>query len=593
MSGLEIAGVLLGAFPLIISGLEHWRDVAKVGGFYWRVRKEYTKCRSDVEFHELVYKRNLKELLLPILSDTDEVNQLVSDPGGEQWTDNVLQTRLEERLLDSYALYMGVINEMIQTAEELKKELGFNKTVVQSKLVPSEASKQRHSQSPQPPLKQSKLASAKSKLDYEAFRLKFSFSEPVREELFGRLKECNSRLERLLNSSDRLSALQAPTNVKKTSALDAAFRKAWKKSDLLFKAIQAAWQCSCQHKHFANLRLEHRTLPEIYFEVILMFMAPSTHGITHGTPPWLWREMHCGHLLGCSVAQKSTKPPTTLAPSSNTAAKLAAKTARTVPVTTPSATRKAVVFSSSVPNAPQIELDLLMDPTFKLCQSLSDETCGKCMGIIGHDGETYHLHPFQKRPQPEADGQMTLNHILSHDFEGHLSRRQRYSIALLLASSVAQLQFTPWLRTGLTKEDVLFFPSPVNDSNVSYGEPFIRKGFSAVESAQSNGDANDCNLYSLGILLLELCFGKRLEDHPLRKKHPAGDEQTRPALDLMAALQWSKNVADEGGDDYASAVKWCFTGSSVSNQSWRGEIIRNVIQPLETCQEHFRVASRI
>jgi hypothetical protein len=64
MSGLEVAGVVLGAFQLIISGLEHWRDVAKVGGFWWRIRKEYTKCRSDVRFYDIVYKRNLKELLM-------------------------------------------------------------------------------------------------------------------------------------------------------------------------------------------------------------------------------------------------------------------------------------------------------------------------------------------------------------------------------------------------------------------------------------------------------------------------------------------------------------------------------------------------
>ncbi|KAF2193838.1 hypothetical protein K469DRAFT_549881 [Zopfia rhizophila CBS 207.26] len=213
------------------------------------------------------------------------------------------------------------------------------------------------------------------------------------------------------------------------------------------------------------------------------------------------------------------------------------------------------------------------------------------MGIISHDDATYHLHPSTKRKRPDDSGPLKLDHILSSNFEGHLARRQRYSIALLLASSVAQLQFTPWLRAGITKDDVLFFPYEDDDCSVSYHEPFIRQGFPLHYPGTSNAETNDYNFYSLGILLLELCFGRRLEDHPLRKKHPAETGEVKRAFDLMAALKWSQGVVDEGGDDYASAVKWCFWGSNNANQSWRGEIIKNVIRPLERCQEYFKAAA--
>ncbi|KAF2249995.1 hypothetical protein BU26DRAFT_404863, partial [Trematosphaeria pertusa] len=267
MSGLEIAGVLLGAFPLIISGLEHWRDVAKVGGFFWKVRKEYTKCRSDVQFHEILYKRNLKELLLPIVSDADEVGRLVRDPGGRGWKDKTLQDRLEARLQESYKVYMDIIAEMNETAGELTKELCFEKATVQDRMAPADPKKQRQPS----PNKPSKAILSKSNLDYQMFRLKFSLGETVREELFGQLKECNERLEKLLSSSDKVSALQnaSPSTTKQMTALETAFKKACTKSDLLFKALQNAWNCSCQQYHFANLRLEHRTLPETCFEVIL------------------------------------------------------------------------------------------------------------------------------------------------------------------------------------------------------------------------------------------------------------------------------------------------------------------------------------
>ena len=225
-----------------------------------------------------------------------------------------------------------------------------------------------------------------------------------------------------------------------------------------------------------------------------------------------------------------------------------------------------------------------------LCQLLGNKEYDKCMGIIGHEDETYHLHPFTKRERPNNSDPLTLDYILSMDFQWHLTRRQRYYIALLLASSVAQLQFTPWLRTDFTKEDVLFFPCKDNGCTVPYHEPFIRQGF-PLYPATSDAEGTSYNFYSLGILLLELCFGQRLEDHPLRTKYPTEAGETKRAFDLMAALEWTRSVEDEGGDDYASAVKWCFTGANNTNSSWRGEIIKNVIRPLEICQEHFKTAA--
>ncbi|KAF2743784.1 hypothetical protein M011DRAFT_372357, partial [Sporormia fimetaria CBS 119925] len=252
MSGLEVAGVLLGTFPLILSGLEHWRAVARVGGFYRRLGKEYRKCRSDVEYFELQYKANLKELLLPLVANIDEVNRLVDRPGGQDWRSEDLERRMKERLHDSYTLYMGIIEEMNATAEELKNELCFG----QGKTLPS--------------IKPSKTASVKSRVDYEAFRVKFSLGEPVRNELLQRLKDYNDRLETLLKTSDRIATLHetAASPSKSSSALEAAYRKLCRHSELLFKAIQSSWECSCWPYHFASLKLEHQTIPKTCFDIV-------------------------------------------------------------------------------------------------------------------------------------------------------------------------------------------------------------------------------------------------------------------------------------------------------------------------------------
>jgi len=563
MSGLEIAGVLLGAFPLIISGLEHWRDVAKVGGFFWRIRKEYTACRREVQFYEIVYKRNLKELLLPIVEDLDEVSRLVSNPGGDSWKDDALEKRLEKRLQESYQLYMEIICEMNERAEDLRKELAIDKSTVQSKLSAS-------------PNQLSKLSSAKTKLEYEAFRVRFSFGEPVRNKLFEQLKECNGRLEKLLHTSDSIATLKPITsnNRKRSPILESVFKTARRNSDLLFKAIQKAWQCPCQEYHLANLRLEHRRVANICYDLILTFTNPLSQENTN----WSWIELECKHIDACASCKQSkhaiSLPYLT--------------TCNQAPVETPRLRKaKKVAFTADSLTVPPIELETLTGPDIKLCRRLGSKDPGNCIGVVEQDEGSYHLLQKSGSNRYKDSHPITLNHVLSSDFEDRLTRRQRYLVALILASSVAQLQFTSWIRTDLNKKDILFYSCDDSEHSILYGEPFIRQGFPNQFIITDNQTKN-CNFYSLGILLLELCFGQRLEDQPLRKKFADQSEEANRAFDLMAALEWSHKVHDEAGDDYASAVKWCFVTSAEStNRSWQGEIIKNVIGPLEKCQESF------
>ncbi|KAF2705150.1 hypothetical protein K504DRAFT_440106 [Pleomassaria siparia CBS 279.74] len=590
MSGLEIAGLLLAAFPLLINGIEHWRDVAKVGGFFWRMRKEYKRCQQEIQFHGLMYKNSLRELLLPLVPDAGEVEKLIADPGGKGWHDMSLQERLQNRLHESYQLYRDTITEMNDIAEELKKELCFDKEDLQDRIVPPETKGpiSSPSPSPQPSARRSKRSVAKGRLDFELFRTKFSLGERTRNELFGQLKDRNERLEKLLSSSDKVSALQdaAPEYTKQTSVLESTFKKASKKSELLFKALQNAWQCSCQQFHFANLRLEHRTLADICFEVILMFMALPEPGNT----PWCWREIRCGHMLDCSLPQKVTNAATS-SPLHRRPTTLSTPAAIPSP---PTSRRKRVGFIPPGPTVPKIKVDLYIDNNFQLCQRLGNVDYRECMGIIGHDDEIFHLHPITQERENVANAPITLDHILSYGFKDRLSRRQRYSIAFLVASSVGQLQSTPWLRTSLCKEDIVFFASKEDNLIIPSSGPFIQQAFSHsnVHHSSANVSANECNFYSLGILLIELCFGYRLEDHHLYNKQPSTtDAAAKHACDVVAALKWSCSVSDEGGDDYAAAVKWCFTGVSDSEKNWRGEFVRNVLRPLEISKEQFHPAA--
>jgi len=124
MSGVEVVGFLLGAFPLLISALEHYRSAAEVLEDWWQIKKEYKKCKNEIKVQELAYENNLERFLLPLIADDNEILALLADPGGARWKDPALEAKLKSRLPKSYDLFLDTISDLQETMEGLNVELG-------------------------------------------------------------------------------------------------------------------------------------------------------------------------------------------------------------------------------------------------------------------------------------------------------------------------------------------------------------------------------------------------------------------------------------------------------------------------------------
>jgi hypothetical protein len=126
MSGVEVAGFLLAAFPLAISALEHYRDAAEPLGIFWKIRREYKTWMHNLNFCRLAFEQNLEEFLLPLIADEDELQQLIADPGGPEWKNPELDERLRRRLPKSYDLYLESISRIKDVMDELNGVLGIH-----------------------------------------------------------------------------------------------------------------------------------------------------------------------------------------------------------------------------------------------------------------------------------------------------------------------------------------------------------------------------------------------------------------------------------------------------------------------------------
>jgi len=225
-----------------------------------------------------------------------------------------------------------------------------------------------------------------------------------------------------------------------------------------------------------------------------------------------------------------------------------------------------------------------------LCSSLAsiNALAAQCAGYLEGQQTRYYVYPETESSITVASPYTTLAQVLSQKSPVQFSRKSRYQIVFIIASSFVQLKGTPWLPITLHKT-TLEFPQntiPGAEPTLDIAHPSIARGFdlSASPTQPNRPDMNA--IRTLGVVLIELCFGRPIEGHPLRMNHAeGGDDRVAAALDLAAAVTWLSDVQGEAGSDYADAVAWCLTGcgTAATQRAWRQEMLRNVVVPLERC----------
>lgn len=126
MSGIELAGLVLGAFPVLIHALESYREGAEVLKDWWRIQRAYKKCKHDIDYHRTIFEGNIERLLLPIVASEDELKNLIDNPSSTAWEDSVLEARLQKRLPKSHLIFLDIMEEISRLMESLKRDLGVD-----------------------------------------------------------------------------------------------------------------------------------------------------------------------------------------------------------------------------------------------------------------------------------------------------------------------------------------------------------------------------------------------------------------------------------------------------------------------------------
>jgi hypothetical protein len=107
----EIAGLVLGAIPLLISALEHHEKLVKPAVAFVRWRGQLPNSTRRLWMGHTAYEQNVRLLLMQAMSSED-IDRIMGDPQSDDWKDEWLVTELQEKLGNAYQATMSTIREI-------------------------------------------------------------------------------------------------------------------------------------------------------------------------------------------------------------------------------------------------------------------------------------------------------------------------------------------------------------------------------------------------------------------------------------------------------------------------------------------------
>ncbi|KAH6984298.1 hypothetical protein BKA56DRAFT_580864 [Ilyonectria sp. MPI-CAGE-AT-0026] len=577
MSGFEVAGLVLGALPLIVGALESYSKLAKKAGFWRDIRRKYQSFDTHLQCQRLEFIATLRVLLLPLVTagDNAQIHRLMADPLGDGWKDAEIETRLEKKLQGQYELYTKIVSEIRQIVSDLEQELDMDCTAVREAMAPSTPAGTQDESGTLKKLFSLRRPERQDSRSVAKFKLKFVNGEQTRTTLLGEFERCNKALKTVLNFSDNEAETVAITS---KSATDNAICRFYLLAARLFKLLLASWKCTCP-EHRVKLRLQHRTtLTESEFR--LLFATPKDG---------YWELQHIRISQGNSVnIEKSSQYMAV-----GCGPKLQPEHRITIPVKSAMRVRTSTTQQKRVgllsPPVPAITITsagtteaTTIQAIHSLCTSLSVHQ-EPCYGYLHGEDCRYFVYPVS-HDKIDTFVPLSLEELLTRT--PRLKRLQRLALSLTLASSFLQLFDSPWLPASLGKSDVLFVVDPNDPETFKLDQPHINSSFFKSSSQEQRHAKIKESLTRLGIVLLELCFGEPLEMQGCRKELGIStDAKTSEAMDLAAAVKWLDDVSEEAGPDYAEAISWCLTGIRAipNSQEWRKQMLLQVLKRLEKC----------
>ncbi|RDW61414.1 hypothetical protein BP5796_11306 [Coleophoma crateriformis] len=234
LSGVEIAGLVLAAFPLVISAAEHYREGFEPLSKWKRFRTDFIGFLDAIDIEKQLFEQVLERFLISADVPQEELHRFLTQPNHSGWDREDLVERLEARLGPSLPAYVSTIKTMNGLMKELEGLLLIRDGEIEW------------------------ASEGASRWDYQLKRIRLSFSKKGARTLLA-LETHNRKLRELLDSNDKLESVKA---TRKDTAWANIFECIKVHAGHLHSAISNSWRCGCTSPHMTALRLQTCTTGE-------------------------------------------------------------------------------------------------------------------------------------------------------------------------------------------------------------------------------------------------------------------------------------------------------------------------------------------
>lgn len=125
MSGLEVAGVVLGSLPLVISALEHYAAGVATAKRYFRYKSELRSLVLQMNTERSIFINTMEQLLTGIVR-IEHMSEFVSNIGSAVWKEQGIDELLRKRLGNAHDAYMGNVKGMESSLNTMMKKLALD-----------------------------------------------------------------------------------------------------------------------------------------------------------------------------------------------------------------------------------------------------------------------------------------------------------------------------------------------------------------------------------------------------------------------------------------------------------------------------------
>ncbi len=125
MSGVEVAGIVLGVLPLVISALEHYADGINTAKRFWRYKSEIRSLILQINTERSIFINTIEQLLTGVV-ETKQLAELISCPAGQVWREAGVEENLKNRLRGAYEIYLENVRSMEKALRVMMQKLALD-----------------------------------------------------------------------------------------------------------------------------------------------------------------------------------------------------------------------------------------------------------------------------------------------------------------------------------------------------------------------------------------------------------------------------------------------------------------------------------